>query len=174
MKLERCSRNHVDGDGLNPPTRRRLSASWLAGPASPRRASLRWDRSFSFQACGGSLGLGKLRGWRHAAEYTSDASGVDLPRHRRAAVLCCTRDKRCVLSLAETPPRPTAKATTPPILSKRAERSNNPPRFWPPLSPRIDGPRWLPLGGPTNTCFLGRSGDPEVPLGREPSRETDF
>ena len=24
-----------------------------------------------FQACGGSLGLGHLRGWRHAAEYTS-------------------------------------------------------------------------------------------------------
>ena len=28
--------------------RRRLSASWIAAPASPRRASPRWDRSFSF------------------------------------------------------------------------------------------------------------------------------
>ena len=32
-----------------------------------------------FQACGGSIGLGELRGWRHAAKYTSgsgDQSGV--------------------------------------------------------------------------------------------------
>jgi polyvinyl alcohol dehydrogenase (cytochrome) len=28
---------------------------------------------FLFQACGGSLGLGKLRGCGHADEYTSDA-----------------------------------------------------------------------------------------------------
>ena len=113
-----------------------------------------------FQACGGSLGLGKLRGWRHAPEYTSDASGVRASPHancRKEGLQNCRKWNPGILQFCN--PAIPERAGVISSSSSRLLRRPSPPRDVQPgdsssrnsprdTRPRKSGRRNWPSGGP--------------------------